>query len=175
MSRASGVGDNARQIEVGRVLGAHGIQGWVKIYSYTEAPVDILKYSPWTLESKGLSVNAALVEGRRQGHGVVAKFRGVEDRTQAESLKGARILIPRGSLPKLADGKYYWADLVGLRVVTQSGVELGRVSNLMETGANDVLVVKGDRDRLIPMVMGDYIKNIDLESGQITAEWDPDF
>jgi 16S rRNA processing protein RimM len=75
----------------------------------------------------------------------------------------------------LADGKYYWADLVGLRVVTQSGVELGRVSNLMETGANDVLVVKGDRDRLIPMVMGDYIKNIDLESGQITAEWDPDF
>jgi 16S rRNA processing protein RimM len=75
----------------------------------------------------------------------------------------------------LANGKYYWADLVGLRVVTQSGVELGRVSNLMETGANDVLVVKGDRDRLIPMVMGDYIKNIDLESGQINAEWDPDF
>jgi len=116
-----------------------------------------------------------LVEGRPQGAAVVARLEGVEDRDQAIALKGTRILVPRQCFPEASPGTYYWADLIGLDVVTVAGVALGKVRGLLETGANDVLDVKGDRDRLIPFVVGEFVKNVDLAESRITVDWDPEF
>lgn len=168
-------GDNPRLIEVGKVIGAFGVKGWIKVHSYTASPGSILKYLPWTLEVKGGKKPVELVEGLLQPSVVVAKLKGYDDRTQAEALKNSRILAPRSVLPPLFDGSFYWDDLIGLSVSTCGGYSLGRVSRLMETGANDVMVVAGDRERLIPFVVDAYVKHVNLEAGCITVDWDPDF
>ena len=170
-----GGGENPRLIEVGKVIGAFGVKGWVKVHSYTASPGSILKYLPWTLEIKGKKTSVELDEGLLQSAVVVAKLKGYDDRTQAEALKNSRILVPRSVLPALVDGSFYWDDLVGLSVSTCGGYSLGRVSRLMETGANDVMVVIGDRERLIPFVVDAYVKQVDLDAGRITVDWDPDF
>jgi 16S rRNA processing protein RimM len=168
-------GENLRLIEVGKVIGAFGVKGWIKVHSYTASPGSILKYLPWTLEVKGSKNPVELVEGLLQSSAVVAKVKGYDDRNQAESLKNSKIFVPRSVLPTLIDGSFYWDDLIGLSVSTCGGHSLGRVSRVMETGANDVLVVIGDRERLIPFVSDVYVKHVDLEAGCITVDWDPDF
>jgi len=168
-------GDNPRLIEVGKVIGAFGVKGWIKVHSYTASPGNILKYLPWTLDIRGSKNPVELVEGLLQSSVVVAKLKGYDDRTQAEALKNSRILAPRSVLPALFDGSFYWDDLIGLSVLTCGGYSLGRVSRLMETGANDVMVVAGDRERLIPFVVDVYVKHVNLEAGCITVDWDPDF
>lgn len=170
-----GGGDNPRLIEAGKVIGAFGVRGWIKIYSYTAVPGNILRYLPWALDVRGLKTPVELVESALHSSVVVARLKGFDDRAQAETLKNARIYIPRNVFPELADGSFYWDDLIGLSVSTIAGHQLGRVSRLMETGANDVMVVKGDRERLIPFVMGAYVKAVDTVGGAITVDWDPDF
>lgn len=162
-------------VEVGEIAGAFGVHGWVRIRSYTDPPANILKYKPWTVESTGTSFPVKVIEGRPQGVSVVARLEGVEDRDQATGLKCARILVPRESFPQPPAGTYYWADLVGLEVVSETGTPLGKVRGLLETGANDVLDVRGDRDRLIPFVMGEYVKSVDLGEKRLIVDWDPDF
>lgn len=162
-------------VEVGEIVGAFGVLGWVKIRSFTDPPANILKYIPWALGSSEAPRSARLVEGRPQGAAVVARLEGVEDRDQAIALKGTRILVPRQCFPEASPGTYYWADLIGLDVVTVAGVSLGKVRGLLETGANDVLDVKGDRDRLIPFVVGEFVKDVDLAESRITVDWDPEF
>ncbi len=162
-------------VEVGEIVGAFGVLGWVKVRSFTDPPANILNYIPWALGSSEAPRSAKLVEGRPQGAGVVARLEGVEDRDQAIALKGTRILVPRQCFPDASPGTYYWADLIGLDVVTVAGVALGKVRGLLETGANDVLDVKGERDRLIPFVVGEFVKNVDLAESRITVDWDPEF
>ena len=87
----------------------------------------------------------------------------------ATALRGTEILVPREALPPPAPGEYYWVDLEGLRVVTVEGVTLGEVSHLLSTGANDVMVVRGERERMLPFVQPDYVKSVDFESGTITG------
>ena len=116
-----------------------------------------------------------MLDGRRHGKGLVAMLEGWENREAGRSLLGVQIAVDRSQLPALAPGEYYWADLIGLRVVNRNAVELGRVDSLMETGSNDVLVVRDDRERLIPYVPGDVVLDIDLASGLIRVDWDPDF
>ena len=99
----------------------------------------------------------------------------IEDRDAAEALRGTEILVPRQALPPAAPGEYYWIDLEGLRVVTVEGVPLGEVSHLLSTGANDVMVVRGERERLLPFVQPDYVKAVDFETGTVTVDWDPEF
>ncbi|MEY2681017.1 MAG: hypothetical protein RL661_1248 [Pseudomonadota bacterium] len=162
-------------VEVGEIVGAFGVLGWVKVRSYTDPPANILKYNPWALGSSEAPRSAKLVEGRPQGAAVVARLEGVDDRDQAIALKGTRILVPRQCFPEASPGTYYWADLIGLGVVTVAGVSLGKVRGLLETGANDVLDIKGDRDRLIPFVVGEFVKNVNLVESLITVDWDPEF
>jgi len=116
-----------------------------------------------------------MIDGRVQGKGLAVLLPGFDDREQAASLVGLQIFVRREQLPATAKDEYYWSDLEGLEVKTTNGVLLGRVSRLMETGANDVLVVQGDREHLVPFVQGQYITGVDLESGQIEVDWDPDF
>jgi 16S rRNA processing protein RimM len=105
----------------------------------------------------------------------VAKLATVNDRDEARVLVGADIAVDRCQLPALAKDEYYWNDLVGFDVVTQNGASLGRVTGLMETGANDVLVVSGDRERLVPFIRNRVVLEVDAEARRIEVDWDPDF
>lgn len=168
-----GDGSN-RLVTLGRISGLHGVQGWLKIFSDTRPRENILNYSPWYLQRGQDWEKWTLEKGRRQGKLVVAKLQGCNDRESARKLMDSVIAVHRSQLPAAQD-QYYWADLEGLRVVTVQGVELGSVSHLFETGANDVLVVRGDRERLLPWIWKQVIQDVDLAQGCITVDWDPEF
>lgn len=163
------------QIEVGYVSGLHGVTGWVKVFSYTDPPANIFDYRPWTLSYGGSSRSIGVADTRLRGRVLIARLEGIDDRDQAAPLVGAKIFVPRDRLPPAGEGEFYWADLVGLEVVTGDGRSLGTVVRLFETGANDVLVVHGERERLIPWILGDVIDEVDLDAGRIRVHWDPDF
>ncbi len=163
-------------LNVGQVSGVFGVKGWVKVYSFTDPRENILQYSPWILQKNSQIQEVKLLGGRRQGSLVVAELQGINDRDLAAELMGADILIRKQQLPKASDGEYYWADLIGLEVRNQEGCKLGKVDHLLETGANDVLVVvDGDVERLIPFLQQSTILKIDLDDGLIIVDWDPDF
>jgi 16S rRNA processing protein RimM len=164
-----------RLLTVGRIVGLHGVDGWVKVESWTEPRLRIFSYQPWRLTLAGSEFEVAAAQGHEQGKGMVAKLPGCDDRDAAAKLVGAMIQVPRSALPKPKRGEYYWTDLEGLAVVTVEGVDLGKVSHLFATGANDVLVVSGERERLIPFVTGQFVKEVDLDAGRITVDWDKDF
>lgn len=169
-------GEKSDYIVVGRISGLYGVRGWVKVYSHTQPRESILNYTPWHLLMNGEWRAVALENGRSHGKGIVAKLEGCDDRDAAAVLISTTVAIRREQLPQAAPDEYYWADLQGLRVHNLDGTDLGVVSHLLETGANDVLVVKQGRDeRLIPFVQGQFVTNIDLERGEMTVDWDPDF
>ncbi len=153
------------------------MRGWVKIFSYTEPRQNIIDYQPWYLKKEQDAdwVPVQLAEGRQQGKGVVARLQNCDDRDQAYNLMGSEIAIRRDQLPATEPGEYYWNELQGLQVVTVDGESLGTVDHLLSTGANDVLVVKGERERLIPFLTGPVVIEVDLERGEIQVDWDKDF
>ncbi len=159
---------------LGRVVGLFGIRGWLKIHSHTEPRAGILDYPRWQLRLADGWREFAVRDGRARGRGVIASLEGVADRDAAAALVGARVAVRREDLPA-EEGAYYWADLQGLRVVTCGGVELGRVDHLFRTGANDVIVVSGERERLVPWVRPQVVVDVDLAAGVLTVDWDPEF
>ena len=167
--------DNDSIITLGKVNGVFGVKGWVKVYSYTAQQDDILSYKDWYLQQAGKWQKVKLLNGQRQGKGIVANIEGIVDRDQALALQDTLIGTVRNALPKLSVDEFYWSDLMGLNVVTVGQQPLGEISHLFETGANDVMVVKGDRERWIPWLMNDVIKQVDLDEGIVQVDWDPDF
>lgn len=186
---------------VGRISGLYGVQGWVKVFSYTQPRKNILQYVPWYLgvvhagtdntdaqgddrlrdsPSDGVRWQPLQLEsGRVHGKGIIARLAGISDRDAAAALLGRDIAVLRACLPVLQPDEFYWSDLVGLQVVGIDGSRLGVVDHLIETGANDVLVVRdegeGGRERLIPYLRDEVIKHIDLQAGVIRVDWDADF
>jgi len=160
---------------MGKVVGLYGLHGWVKVFSHAEPRSGIIDYDPLYLNIHGEWRTVEVQEGRVQGKGIVFKFSGYDDRDTAAALLGCDIAVRRKQLPPLAPDEYYWRDLEGLRVVTVDGVELGTVKRLFETGANDVVVVAGERERLIPFLQGEVITRIDLAQGVMQVDWDPAF
>lgn len=161
---------------LGRVHGAFGVRGEIKLESFTEPLRSIFRYQPWTLrDAQGRERELTGVRGRETAKGLVAIFPGVEDRDAAEAMRGAEVWAPRSVLPPPKPGEYYWVDLEGLRVVNTEGVDFGVVSHLFSTGVNDVLVAKGERERMIPFVEPDYVVSVDFEAGVVTVDWDADF
>ncbi len=148
----------------------------MKVYAETRAREDILRYNPWYLHGPAGWQTRQLLEGRVQSSGVVVvHLAGIESIDQARTLIDAEIAVKREQLPVLKHGEYYWSDLEGLRVVNVEGIDLGTVSHLFETGANDVLVVRdGERERLIPFTK-DTVKKVDLGVREIHVDWDPEF
>ena len=167
---------STRRILVGRIHGAFGVRGEVKLESFTESETSIFGYQPWTLrDPRGNERPLAGVHGRAGAKGLVARIPGVDDREAAEALRGTELWVERSALPPPKPGEYYWVDLEGLRVVNAEGVDFGTVSHLFSTGVNDVLVVRGERERMIPFREPDYVTSVDFEAGLITVDWDADF
>ena len=166
---------SGRRILLGRVAGAFGVRGEVKLLSWTDPRAALFRYQPWILRAGETEREIDGVRGRDTGKLVIATFPGVDSREQAEALFGTEIWVPRERLPDPAPGEYYWVDLEGLRVVTVDGVPLGTVSHLFETGANPVMVVAGDRERLIPFLLDQYVTAVDFDAGRVVVDWDPDF
>lgn len=160
---------------VGEIAGAFGVRGWVKVHSHTDKPDKILDYAPWLLVGTGGEKEYLVVSGHMHGAAVVAKLEGVDDRDQATKLRASKIMVPRDRFPPAEPGHYYWADLLGLRVRNLEGIDFGTVTEMMATGANDVVVAKAERERLIPFVIGQFVKEIKLDEGTMLVDWDADF
>lgn len=165
---------NAEHVIVGKIGSTYGIQGWVKIYSFTEWTTDILGYAPWYLEDENGWKIIDVSDGHPHGKGVVVKFSGYDNPEQARQLTGKKIGIMRSQLPTLKNDEYYWSDLEGLTVVNLEGVVIGTVDYIMETGSNDVLVIKdpNDKEFAIPYLKDEVIVNIDLLEQVIQVKWD---
>lgn len=164
-----------QHVSVGKISGVFGIKGWVKVFSFTDPRENILTYSPWLLKKGDEKKTVNVVDGQLQGKTIVAQLAGIDDRDQAASLMGWDIFITPGQLPKAAKGEYYWSELIGLQVETIDGIQLGVVDSLLETGANDVIIVQGERERVIPFLQGRTIIKIELDAGKIIVDWDPEF
>lgn len=169
--------ETTRRILLGRVLSAFGVRGELKLESWTEPRSAIFRYQPWIVrDPQGRERELSGVRGRESGKYLIASFPDVADRDAVEALRGTEIYVPRSALPPPSEGEYYWVDLEGLRVVTVDGVDLGTVSHLFATGANDVLVARDDeRERMIPFVIPQYVVSVDFEAGLVTVDWDPEF
>lgn len=165
---------------IGKIVSVHGVRGDVKIYSFTDPIENLLSYSRWTLRRGDETRQAELVKGRLQGNILVATLKGVADREVARGYADFEICVPRAELPVLDEDEYYWFQLQGLTVIDQLGQVLGRVDHLLETGANDVLVVKpfagslDDRERLLPYI-DQCVLRVDLAAGEMHVDWDADF
>ncbi len=176
------------KVILGRITGVYGVKGWLKIFSYTDPMESIVDYSPWYIRpenrNKAPWKKVKLKAGKRHAKTVIAQLEHCNDRDEAQVYIGSEIAIEPNQLEELRNkNEFYWRDLIGLRVINQQEIELGVVKSLMETGANDVLVVVSEKEgaetekkeRLIPWTMQQAIIAVDLEQGVIEVDWDPDF
>lgn len=162
------------KICVGHITGVQGLKGWVKVFSNTDPRENIVYFTPWMIET-GSGIKTLDVHGRLQGRIVLAKLAGVETREDAAEYIGDKIYIWPDQLPALGEDEYYWSDLIGMEVESIQAEALGRVDDMLETGANDVMVIKGDRERLIPFVIDDIVREVDLNRRRIIVDWRPDY
>ena len=163
-------------ITLGRINGVYGVRGWVRIHSYCRPIENILSYDLWSVgDDEAGWQSIRVVDGRRHGKGLVVQLDGIENREQALGLQHKSIVISRRQLPSPGKNEYYWVDLVGMQVVSISAGELGKVSELIATGANDVLVVEGDERHLVPWLYGSIVREVDVDKGRITVDWDGEF
>ncbi|WDE12931.1 ribosome maturation factor RimM [Thalassomonas haliotis] len=170
------------KITLGKLGAVYGIKGWLKIHSFTDDPEAILDYMPWSLKLGDKVQAVEVTDWRKHNNGLIAKIANYDDRDQAQTLVGSEILANPEALPDLPEGEFYWRDLIGMAVVTTQGYDLGTVSDMMETGANDVLVVKanrndafGKKERLIPYLFEQVVISVSVENKQISVDWDPGF
>lgn len=169
--RSPQAGPSGERVALGHVTGVFGVQGWIKLSSYTRPADSLLDYPRWIIRDQSWKV----VEGRMHGQSLVARLDGLQDRDAAMGLRGAEIKVERAELPPPDDGEIYWADLIGCEVLNGAGVSLGTVRSLYENGAQDVLVVQGDRQRLIPFVGGPIVQTVDLAARKIVVDWQPEY
>jgi len=165
--------DGRAPVVLGRVGAPHGLLGWVKVQSFTQPLEGIVSYGPWEL-ARGASLGRRTVlEWKRAGSGIAVRLEGIGSREEAQALTGAEILVERSELPEPEPGDYYWHDLVGLEAFSPSGVPLGRVTGVLELPAHPVLVLHGERERLVPLVP-ERLAGVDLAVGRLTLDWHPD-
>ncbi|MDH1108738.1 ribosome maturation factor RimM [Pseudomonas otitidis] len=167
-------------IVLGKIFSVHGVRGEVKVYSFTDPLDNVLDYHRWTLTRDGEVKQVEVASGRVQGKFLVVKLKGLDDRDVARTYAGFEIRVPESELPELEEDEFYWHQLEGLSVINQDGQLLGKVDHLLETGANDVMVVKpctgslDDRERLLPYTE-QCVQAIDLDAGEMRVDWDADF
>lgn len=157
-------------VVMGRVTAPFGVNGWIKIHALTAPITNICLYTAWWLYDEHTWHPISVVEAKAHGKSIIARLAGVADRESAARLKGREIGVPREQLPPAEQDEFYWADLLGLNVVNAEGHAFGHVTEIVQTGANDVLVVNGERETLIPFI-GAAIKKVDLAARLISVEW----
>jgi 16S rRNA processing protein RimM len=169
-------------IVLGKMGSTYGIRGWLRVFSSTENAESIFDYQPWFIQRSGQWQLVELEDWKRHSQDLIIKVKGIDDRDAANLLTNCEIQIDSVQLPPLEGDDYYWKDLMGCQVITTSGYELGKVVDMMETGSNDVMVVRanlkdafGMKERLVPFLHGQVIKKVDLAAKIIEAEWDPGF
>lgn len=174
--------EQIEKIVVGKLGATYGIRGWLKVHSFTDNAENIFQYSPWFLNQKGSEVEYKVESWKRHNKGYVCKLEGVDVREDAHLLTNFEISVNAASLPELSEDEFYWRELFGMQVVTTKGYNLGEVTDMLETGSNDVLVVKanlkdafGKKERLIPFLEEQVIINVDREAQRIEVDWDPGF
>jgi 16S rRNA processing protein RimM len=155
-------------VELGRVVGVFGVRGWIRLRSHTVPPEGILRYRRWHIAGREWQV----ADGHAQGETVVAGLEGLEDRDAALALRGSTVEVARSALPKPKKGEFYWTDVLGSEVVSTTGAKLGTLGSVTSNGAQDVMVVTGERQRLIPFVVGPIVKSVDPAAKQIIVEWE---
>ncbi len=160
---------------MGRVTGLFGVRGWVRVVSYTDPPANLLRYTPLYLRQGAERQVVQIAERQLRSQEILLRFAQIADRAAAAALLKGELVIARSQLPPLPSGEYYWTDLYGLAVTTTQGIALGRVSDIMETPANAVLVVQGERERLLPLLLGSVVLDVDLTQQRMTVDWDPEF
>ncbi len=161
-------------VVMGRIAAPFGIKGWVKVQPFSEDPGTLLDFESWRVGRGEQHTHYSVEAAQDHGKALVAKLAGIDDRDAAYALRGQEISVAKSALPPPQDNEYYWSDLIGLRVVNREGVELGTVDSLMESGANDLLVVKGAREHLIPFIAA-FVGQVDLAGGTIEVDWGEDF
>ncbi len=164
-------GPSGDTVVVGRILGAWGVQGWVRVYSWTDPPDALFGYQPWYLGTPERAV--VLADWRRSGQRLLARLAGIDDPEAAAALAESPILVSRAQLPEPQPGHYYWHDLVDLDVINLQGHRWGRITRLLPTGAHDVMeIAAADRPTiLIPFVVGRYVHEVDLAGGRVLVDW----
>jgi 16S rRNA processing protein RimM len=165
-------------IPVGKISGAFGVKGWVKVYSYTEPRENILNYKPLFISRKGEWVELKVNNGRVQGKGIVIEVEGVTDPDHVLPLIGAELAITKQQMKPTSKDEYYWSQLIGMNVKNERDVDFGNVVSLLETGAHDVLVVQNKlnkSEQLIPFVLDDIVLEVDVESNLIRVDWELDY
>lgn len=173
MTAAAGPGPDRGVVVLGRIGAPFGVNGWVRVRSYTEPVEGIARYPVWELESGGAVDRVAVVDWKRAGPGIAVQLEGIATREAAQELNGAEVRVSRAQLPPLEPGEAYWHDLVGLAAATPDGVPLGRVSGILDLPAHPVLVLEGERERLVPLVR-ERIAALDVEGGRVILDWHPD-
>ncbi|GAM55205.1 16S rRNA processing protein rimM [Vibrio ishigakensis] len=174
--------EQIEKIVVGKLGATYGIRGWLKVHSFTDNAENIFQYSPWFLNQNGSLVEYKVESWKRHNKGYVCKLEGVDVREDAHLLTNFEISVNAASLPELSEDEFYWRELFGMQVVTTKGYNLGEVTDMLETGSNDVLVVKanlkdafGKKERLIPFLEEQVIINVDRDAQRIEVDWDPGF
>ena len=162
-------------VTLGRVSGVFGVKGWLKVQSYTRPRDNIARFGTWTLRMNGVDRAFGVEDGHSHAGSVVAKLQGIDDRDRARDCVGADIVVEREQLPATRADEFYWTDLEGLEVRSMAGVALGKVDHLLATGAHDVLVLDSTPACLIPFIVGDVVKLVDIESGFIVVDWSTDY
>ena len=161
-------------VVMGRVVAPFAVKGWIRVQPFTQRPASLLDYPVWWLGPQDDLTPWTLGEGAVHGKALVARLAGCSTREAAAAMQGLEVAVPRSQLPQSEPGEYYWSDLLGLAVRNLQYETLGRVERLLETGANQVLVVRGDRERLIPFVPARVVA-VDLAQGEIVVDWGLDF
>ena len=159
---------------MGRIAGAFGVKGWVKVQTFTQSMDTLTGFPTWWLKQAASWQETKVEEAAVHGRTVIAKLFGVDDRDAAAQLRGYEVAVPRDQLPASRAGEYYWADLIGIGVSNIQGVPLGQVAKLLDTGAQQVLLVEGERERLIPFIES-VVVSVDVAGRSLVVDWDADF
>jgi len=161
-------------IIIGKIGAPYGVKGWVKIQSFTDPMENILDYQPWFIAGKNGRWQEIATEDRQiHGQGIMAKFVGIDTPEEVRLLTGKTIAMTREQLPTLKKDEFYWSDLIGLTVISKEGVAVGKVTGLIETGSNDVLIVKGEKEFAVPYLLGKTVLSVDLDKREIHVDWEP--
>ncbi|MEO6147625.1 MAG: ribosome maturation factor RimM [Sulfuriferula sp.] len=161
-------------VVMGRIAAPYGIKGWVKILTFSESADTLADYPEWQIGRAGDWRTVRILNAHMHTNILIAELENITDRDAALALKGSEIAVPRETLPPAPENEYYWSDLIGLDVINTQGILFGKIKELLESGAHDVLVIDGERERLIPFV-GQIVKKVDLTARTLEVDWEADY